>query len=357
MNRRLFNLLGAAAAVLVIAVLALNWLGPQQPDRGSQDKLLPDFAATRANIDRIQLSSNGKLLVELQRDAEQWQVANRDGYTANAGKIRSLLDNLSQAEKMEAKTADPARHEKLGLNENSDKALLLRLQAGETVVAELIAGNTVHRPTGQFVRLKADNQSWLIDRELAAGRAATDWLRTDLINLPASKLKRVERLKSQTVQCVTAPCPPVAGDQEFALSKDKPEDNSFTLAPIPAGKEAGAAWLLAGLTDALNALTAADVSQQTAFDFAKAKATITRYVSFDDQIVTLHHYLHDGKHHVALHAEAGPAATDDVKKAVADLNQRHSGWLYEISSYKGEGMARELSALLQDKGKDKPVSN
>lgn len=357
MNRRLFNLLGVAAALLIVAVLALNWLGPQKPDRGTRAKLLPAFTEARATVDRVQLASNGKLLVELKRDGEQWRVASRDGYVANAGKIRTLLDNLGQAEKVEAKTADPGKHEKLGLKEDSDKALQLTLAAGEQTVAELVLGNTVLRPSGQFVRLKGDNQSWLVDRELAIGREVSDWLRTDLIMLPASKIKRVERLQTTVVQCVTAPCPPVAGEPVFALSKEKPEDNSFTLAPIPAGKEAGAAWLLSGLTDALNGLTAADVLRQTAFDFAGAKTTISRYVSFDDQIITLSHHLKDGKHYVSLHAEAGAAATDEVKKAVEDLNARHAGWLYEVSSYKGEGMARELSALVQDKAKDKPAAN
>ncbi len=357
MNRRLFNLLGVAAAVLVIAVLALNWLGPQKPDRSNRDKLLPDFAAARANIDRIQLSSNGKLLVELKRDGAQWLLANRDGYAANAGMIRSLLDNLSQAEKTEAKTADPARYEKLGLKEDSDNAVLLTLQAGETPVAALVIGNAAQRPAGQFVRLQNDNQSWLIDRELTVSRVVADWLRTDLINLPAAKLKQVERLKAQTVQCIAAPCLPVAGAREFMLSKEKPEDSSFTLTPIPSGKEAGAAWLLSGLTDALNSLSAADVSKQAAFDFSTAKTTISRYVSFDDQIVTLQHHLKDGKHYISLNAEAGAAATDEVKKAVEELNARHAGWLYEVSGYKGEGMARELSALVQDKAKDKPAAN
>lgn len=357
MNRRLFNLLGAAVAVLVIAVLALNWLGPQKPDGHRHEKLLPEFAATRANIDRIQLSSNGKLLVELTRAGERWQVANRDGYTANAGKIRSLLDSLSQAEKAEAKTADPTRYEKLGLKEDSDNALLLMLQAGETPVTALIIGNAVQRPAGQFVRLQAESQSWLIDRELAVGRAVTDWLRTDLINLPAAKLKQVERVKAQNVQCIAAPCLPVAGEREFLLSKEKPEDTSFTVAPIPQGKEASAAWLLAGLTDALNGLTAIDVLKQTTFDFAGAKTTISRYVSVDDQIITLSHHLKDGKHYVSLMAEAGSAASDDIRKEVDALNARHVGWLYEVSSYKGEGIARELSALVQDKAKDKPTAN
>ena len=357
MNRRLFNLLGIAAALLVVAVMALNWLGPQKPDRNQRDKLLPAFAEQRANVDRIQLASHGKTLVELQRDGEQWKVASRDSYVANAGKIRGLLDNLSGAEKVEAKTADPARHDKLGLKEDSDKSLLLTVFAGEQPFAELILGNTVARPSGQFVRLKADNQSWLIDRELTASREVADWLRTDLIALPASKIKRVERLQSRSVQCVTAPCPPVAGDTLFTLSKEKPEDNSFTLAPIPAGKVAGAAWLLSGLTDALNGLSAADVLKQTAFDFASAKTTISRYVSFDDQNVTLQHYLKDGKHYVSLSAEAGAAATNEVKKAVEELNARHAGWLYEVSSYKGEGMARELSALVQDKPKDNASAN
>lgn len=357
MNRRLFNILAAVVGVLVIAVLTLNWLGPQKPEASSQDKLLPDFAASQPNIDRIALSSNGKLLVELTRDGEQWRVANREGYLANAGKIRSLLDSLSRAEKAEAKTADPSRYEKLGLKEDSDKALLLNVQAGDTLVTTLVIGNTAQRPAGQFVRLQAESQSWLIDRELAVSRAATDWLRTDLVNLPAAKLKHVERLTAQRVQCIAAPCLPVAGEREFVLRKEKPEDLSFTLAPMPQGKEAGAAWLLAGLTDALNGLTAIDVTKQASFDFAGAKTTISRFISVDDQIVTLSHHLKDGKHYVSLMAEAGPAATDEIKKEVAALNARHAGWLYEVSSYKGEGMARELNALVQDKVKDKPAAN
>jgi hypothetical protein len=42
---------------------------------------------------------------------------------------------------------------------------------------------------------------------------------------------------------------------------------------------------------------------------------------------------------------------------VEELYARHAGWLYEVSSYKGEGMARELSALVQDKPKDNASAN
>ncbi len=349
MNRRFFNLLGIVVALLLVAVLALNWLGPQKPEALDREKMLPELAAERGLVDHIQLGTRATSLVTLQRHGEQWQVVNRDGYVANAGKVRSLLDQLSSAEKSEAKTADPARHEKLGLLEDSDTTLLLTLRAGDRIVADLVVGKSVTRPPGHYVRIKGEAQSWLIDRELTVSREVTDWLRTDLINLPASKIRLVERLNALPVQCITAPCPPVPGERLFALSKAKAEDNSFSLAPIPAGKEPGAAWLLSGLSDALNGLAATDVVKATAFDFASAKATLSRYVSFDDQIVLVSHYLLNNKHYVGLHAEAGPAATDAVKKSVEELNQRHAGWLYEVSSYKGEGMARELNDLVQNK--------
>ncbi len=353
MNRRLFNLLGLAAAFLTVAVLVVNWLGPQKPDAVDAEKLLPDFMQERAGVDFIQLSKGNGVPLVLKRDGEHWTVASRDGYPANAGKIRTLLDNLAQAEKVEAKTADPARYEKLGVKADSDQALLLTVKAGEKLVIELVVGNAVLRPAGHFVRMKADAQSWLIDRELSIGTEASDWLRTDLINLPASTIKRVERVKAQPVQCITVPCPPVAGDVLFTLSKEKVEDNSFTLAPIPAGKAPGADWLLAGLADALNGLNASDVLRADRFAFTAAKATFSRYRSFDDQAVLLSHYLKDNRHYVGLQAEAGPTATDAAKVAVEQLNQRHAGWLYEISSYKGEGMSRELNALVQDKAGSK----
>lgn len=349
MNRRLFSLLGLSAALLILAALATNWFGPQQASAPVHGKLLPILTAERANIDHISLSSNGKLLVELKRQWEQWGLANRDGYPANAGTIRTLLDNLSSAEKREAKTADPSRYDKLGVDEQSDKSLLLTLGAGERRLADLIVGNAVSRPVGHFVRLKDDSQSWLIDRELNIGKDIGQWLRTDLLNLPATQVKQVERLQARAVQCKKAPCLPVPGEREFLLSKAKPDDTAFTLEPIPHGKEPGATWLLAGLSDALNNLTASDVLKQDAFDFANAKVSISRFTSVDDQIVLLHHFSKDDKHYVTLGAEAGPAATEAVQQLVAELNQRHAGWLYEIYSYKGEGLGRDLNALVQSK--------
>ncbi|NQD36989.1 DUF4340 domain-containing protein [Permianibacter sp. IMCC34836] len=349
MNQRLFSLLGIGTLLLVLAVLAVNWLGPQRAASPVAEKLLPELKSELAAIDHIVLRHAGQVAIDLQRSGEHWQLVNRGNYPANVGKIRALLDNLSRADKQEAKTADPARYDKLGVAETSEKATLLTVMAGEKVVADLIVGTAVSRPAGHFVRAKNDPQSWLIDRELDVSKEASDWLRTELINLPAVKLKQVERLKLVPVQCIQAPCLPQPGERQFALSKSKPEDNEFVLSPLPAGKEKGAAWLLSGLTDGLNGLNAVDVQALATFDFSKATATLTRYSSFDDQIVLLTHYGKDGKHFVTLHQEAGPAASEEIKQAVAAFNTQHAGWVYEISSYKGEGLARDLNALVQDK--------
>jgi hypothetical protein len=129
----------------------------------------------------------------------------------------------------------------------------------------------------------------------------------------------------------------------------KEGSTEFAFDHLPADRDMQASHIISGLTDALNGLTANDVQKSDKLSREGAKQTVTRFFSDDQQIITLTHLAFGDKHFVELDVKAGDEASAETKAAVEKLAKKVHGWVYEISSYKGEGLARGFDELTQKK--------
>ncbi len=341
-NRRFLLVFGAVTVIVMALAMWLNRPAATQ-DRREQAVFISALAAQRDALNTIRIESKS-LSLTLQRVEQRWQVLERDGFSADNAKVRELVSALIDAKIVENKTADPARYAKLGVDENGDKAMTLTLLADEHIIAHVIVGNSVYRPAGHYVRRAGEAASYLIDRELKVGREWRDWIDADLINLPATKINKIERLTiAPAIKCIKAPCETVA----FSLSKVS-GSSEFSVDNLAPGKTMQSAHIVSGLSDVMNGLTANDVIKAATLADTQV-TTVTRFYSDDKQIVTLTYRAVSDKHWLSLDVSAAEDATPEVKAATDKLAVKLQGWAFEISSYKGEGLARGLDALTQKK--------
>lgn len=187
------SLLVLALAVVAAAALAW-WLLERDAPGGlqAQAPALPGFAARVEAIDRIEvIGAGGEPLVQIEKRDGRWLMPDRRDWPANQREIGSALFRLGQAKRVEAKTANPALHARLGVEavQAADaKGAELRLSGGEGEPVRITVGNNHPALGGSYVRIGDDPQTWLLDEDIAPARAAADWLDRRLLDIPMARV-------------------------------------------------------------------------------------------------------------------------------------------------------------------------
>jgi hypothetical protein len=147
---------------LAIAAVALAggalWISdsrrPQQ-EASLQQAAVPGLSERLAAVDKVTISGAGnRVIATLERGEQQWRLVERD-YPADANALRSLLLNLAEARRVEAKTAKPELYGRLGVEDTGDadaKGVKLEIAGGGEPLA-VILGQNVASGTGTYLRL------------------------------------------------------------------------------------------------------------------------------------------------------------------------------------------------------------
>lgn len=188
-------LAGLSVAVLVLAGTAW-WLieRPVAGDGAGAGLVLPGIAERIETLDRLEVRGAGDvLLVALEKTDGDWRMPDRLDWPANQREVSRALFRLAQARRLEAKTAKPALHARLGVETVSAadaKGTELRLIGGGDPL-RLTIGNNHPSLGGSYVRIGDDPQAWLLDEDIAPARNPADWLDRRLLDLPLARIAEV----------------------------------------------------------------------------------------------------------------------------------------------------------------------
>lgn len=366
----------AAALVVLGAVALLAQYDPQPPAPGG-GLLLPGLGEDLDRISRMSVVGAGSdPVATLVRGADgSWSVAEKDGYPADAEKVRQTLISLAEARIVEPKTANPDFYDRLGVEGVEDEAaggLAVTLTGADTPV-NVIVGDS--EGTSQVYIREADQaQSFLVDRNPDAGSETTDWLATEILAIPGPRMARVT---------VTHP-----DGETISVSKADSEQSNFDVEEIPPGRELQYASVANVMGNVLSNLNLQDVEPRTETD---EPVTVTEFVTFDGLAISAESVEREDEPWVAFRAEYRPPAEEpeteddpvqeadvanaagevedeveadtegtdvaaveteadgtDVAAEALTLDQRLSPWRYRIASYQFDQMTRRLDDLLRD---------
>jgi len=185
--------LGLLAIVVLVLAGTAWWLLDRQSagDGAAQGPALPGFDVRVETVDRIEVFGAGRtpLLAVEKRDG-RWQMPDRQDWPANQREIGSALFRLGQARRIEAKTANPALHSRLGVEDvgADDAAGTELVLSGGGEPLRLTIGNNHPGLGGSYVRIGDDPQAWLLDEDIAPARDAADWLDRRLLDIPMARI-------------------------------------------------------------------------------------------------------------------------------------------------------------------------
>lgn len=190
------RLLAGAGLATVLLAAGAWWLleRPVAGDGAAGSLLLPELAARLETIDRLQVRGAGdQVLVDIEKSDGRWRMPSRLDWPANQREISRALFRLSQARRLEAKTANPERHARLGVESVADagaRGSELHLSGGGEPL-RLTIGDNHPSLGGSYARVGDEAQAWLLDVDVAPARNPVDWLDRRLLDLPLARVSQV----------------------------------------------------------------------------------------------------------------------------------------------------------------------
>ena len=335
----------------VVAGLVLMIPGKTGRESGiEQTVFLPGAAAQVNDIEWLRLTSAGSATVAtLKREGPVWVVEEASAYRADWGRLKTLLTDLSQAEVIEVKTANPEYYPRLGVEDVSlpDAGGVMIEFSADSGLPALIVGNSAQGRVGQYLRLRDSAQSVLIDRRIEIPAQRSDWLDQAIVDISDAEVVEVE-INHPDGESVKA----------FKYSAD---DENFKLQDIPDGMEIKSEWTVNALAGTLAALSLDSVAPEADFDWSNAirlRLLTADGLLLESELLAVNtDETTDGEHWIRLQAglyttalESSVEAADDASGTGAraqTINERVRGWAYRIPGYTYDSMTRRKDDLLQ----------
>lgn len=324
MRRGRFTALTVTALVVLAAALYLgSRRNAGEPSTGGM-LFLPRLASALGTVTEIDLQKGAPTpAVTLHRAGEQWSVAQRADYPADASKVKRLLLSLADAKIVEEKTSDPANFAIIGVEDPAKPSA-----AGTQITITTKDGRQsviVGKPIGEgnFARRGGEDRSFTVAPGITADVEPKAWIDSRLLDVPVAQIQSVAEK-------------PAAGPA-YALHRSKPGEDGFALdgAP-PAGRKLLDAKALAPSATILSGLTAEEVAAAGTVDFSKSSQAI--FSLADGNVITVTGTVAGDKRWVEVQT------TKD-----AALNTKTQNRAFEVASYRFDAIFRPLEQLLVSK--------
>jgi hypothetical protein len=372
-KRALLILLAAVAVLILLAVFGQR--GDDMPGSIQGTALVPELQAALNDVERVAVvKGGGETVATLERRADTWVVAEKNGYRADVAKIRESLIALAEARVLEQKTANPQLHGRLGVEDiETDTAagIAISVTAGARELPTVILGDA-EGPKYRYARRAGEAQSYLIDRDPDVPRNSSQWVESTIIDLRAPRVQQVT---------ITHP-----DGEVVAISKSDPAATAFEVANVPAERELLYAGVANVIGSALRELNLEDVEPIGADELAEQaqQEVVVEYRTFDGLVITARGLERNDASWVrfdaafdpeqaalfAAETAAGPEASgedpssiepdgeagnpagdaDDPAAEAQRVNERVAGWRYRIAGYQYDQMTRRMTDLLQPAG-------
>jgi hypothetical protein len=333
----------ALLALVTFAAALFAWALQREPGPGAPGQpLLPQLASQLNDVTAIVLEPAGGDAFRLERTEDSWRTPEKHGYRVDPGQVRRLLVRLADARIVETKTANPALHDRLGVEDLDGRpgsGVRLGLEGPAAAVPLLIGQRETRGLRGTYVRRGDEATALLVDQDLQPEREALDWLERDVLDIPPEEIEALEIVRP---------------DGE-TLDIDRDELGIFRIARLPEGYRPSGPTAADAMGRVLSGLRLDDVRPLEGWA-PEDPPSIATFRLRDGLVIEARSWESLRPESGATfwtafsarHAPAGddaPAA-DAVSERAAELNERLGAWLYRLPAWKHEQLTRRRADLL-----------
>ncbi|MBX3728428.1 MAG: peptidylprolyl isomerase [Candidatus Sumerlaeia bacterium] len=312
--------------------------------------LFPGLVERLDSVDRIEIRRQGETYTLERRDV-RWALLESEGYWAASDSLQKLFAGLADMQIVEAKTANPEWHERLGLQDPTrldSNGALVTLSAGANQLASLIVGNSAPSSPGtraRYVRRNGEDQTWLVRTPIDIAASRNMWTDRNVLDLRPERVAsvRIERWDGDKVE----------------ITRDTPDDNTFDLLTLPEGAELSPTVNLMGIARSFQGITHAAVRRATDHFDGLTSESLVMARTFDGLHVELRLRNDEAGDSWAIvratfdeanrtgDDDAALLSTDEARKQAEEINSRTDGWAYQIPRWKVNQMVKATSELVQ----------
>ncbi len=340
-NRNLAALAAVALVSLLLAFFALHHRESVVAPKHTPQIFFPGLARAlnAGEVTHIRIASKKGGAFEVAFvPTKGWVLPGRNNYPASFEQVKTTLVALAAMETIEPKTANPELFHYVDLDappSGNGVAITLTSEKGR-VLAALSSGKSAtvgdDSSIGLFVRRPNENQSWLVKSPAEIKASQSDWMDKTVLDIDRIRVAEVH------VQPATGP--------SYDVSRAKPTDANFTVAPLPKGRELTYPGAADGAASVMDDFTFDDIKPVSAFDFTNAARVVTR--TFDGLTVTVDIVKQGEDYWTRVDAASAPGKQTAAREALA-INAHAAGWAFKLPAYKGVSFATPLESLLKPK--------
>ena len=322
MSRRLLSVL----AVLTLALVA-GWYFTSQVQKPrvpvQAEVWLPGLQASQ--IDAVEIQRVGQPLVRLQRRESGWVLSDKADYPADQAAAGALLKALTEARKVELRTANPDLYGRLGLADKGDpeqQGVRITLKPTGQPSLPLLIGKPGQQ-SGQLVRRADEAQSWLVSQRIELPATELEWLDRRVTAVPFAEVRELQLRH--------------ANGERLSLFRDKAEDAHLQVHELPKGKRMAFDGAADGVGQFFADLRFADAAPLAQLTFEGKPALQFSLTTFAGQHLAGSLFGKADQYWLLL--------DQGSDLPVAQLPGR-SDWAYRLEPYQYQSLAKKLTELL-----------
>lgn len=352
MSNKNLTILGITAAVMVVLAVVTTQMQKSEPARSGKNVNLVQGFDT-AKINTVVLVTEDEETKITRGSNGQYVVTNKDNYPALINEINGLVAQILDIKTVDLVGTDAKYHKDLGVTEE-DARFVVKFLDKDAKPIEGFGGIAISESDpekqGVYVRLLASDDVYLV--------GGSPWPPMSGLDYIDKRMNSEEKDNIKTVK-VTYP------DGEYTLKKDD-DGNVVVAEALPEGKRIKGterdsvfnALTSLQFIDVKLASKAVELQFDTTYVCELNDTTVYTYkiAKKDDKTFVMADAVYTGDPSVTV-KDDGSESKEELEakeakllimEAARNFHDRHTGWVYEISSWKSGEMTKKLADILED---------
>jgi hypothetical protein len=310
-----------------VSLVAIIFTNKQDNDTSASGFLFPGLRKQINEISQVSISKAIESFT-ITNDSGRWVLTERNNYPVDIGKLRQLLLALADAKMLEEKTSDIEMYARLGVENIRKNSTGIEIRiSGLDLEKSLILGKLAQRKY-RYARIPGQNKSWLIDQNPDLPNNLGGWLLPEILDIDKSRIQAITITHSD--------------GETIYIEKQNSEDGNFDVSNIPDGRELSYASVVNSIANVLSDLNLQEIAKASEVE-TDDNSVETIFRTFDGLKITINSSLLEDETWITVNTNQDEMKSEEAVK----INEKLSGWKYQIQSYKGNQLRRRWDDILK----------
>lgn len=297
--------------------------------------ILPGLFEALNDVDSFSVIGAGdKVIATMQRQQDQWVLAERNNYPADLSKIRNVVLALAEAKIIEEKTSNQSLYAKLGVEDvtaNEAAGVKVIVTYGEKKQQLVVGKPGPQINKTRYVRRADEKTSWLVDRKIDLNYEVPHWLQKDILSVEPAEMSAIT-LKLHD------------GETLEIFNHKHGEEDVFAVLNLTDPNAQVIEAEVHQITNALSSFQLLDVENRASFEGGEPTYTI-KFELKTGVNLELIAYEVEKDHFMAINPSVS-SSEQSLQDYVTDLKKITHDWVFKIPNVTYDSMLKREADIL-----------